>query len=373
MFFGDRGGIPDEYQQWIMENFVSQHLENLEFSCLHEAILELRITKIQDEVIRLRSTGTTIDIQDSWGYTPLHWASVRGDNKAVIQLLEFGANPNTTNKYGQTPLNMALWSGDLQSALHLLSHGANACYVTNQGWAAFQVAVGYCGSHPSIVNLLDKLLELDADINVKNAGGYSSLFIAAQLNHHRALRWLLSHGADYTASATNGTTILHILGYSADLETIEILRQARLRGIDVNAGMHDDDGKAIDELSGRVPAPSDKLVANFVRLLSEIKGRTKGEIPDYDRIGNDIPSNPETMPSDSDIVVGSNQTTEETLNPSAEDSVGEEQAFVSVDSLEDQPMDPVVPPRRTRGRRIRARGTRTRGIRRRRTFSVSTD
>lgn len=219
-----------------------------------------------------------------------------------------------------------------------MSHNADPCYVAIHGFTSFQYAALYCGQHPRILDLLDKLYELGADINAKNSAGLSSLTNTVYGNCHLALRWLLNHGADYRIIANSGT-VLHYAGFYGDLQTIQILRAARLSGIDV--GKKDDSAEgitAMDEMlsKSRVPLASDELVASFARLISEVKARTNGQPDPY---SNDTTPEPETQPSVSDAMADSSQTTEYISDSSEEHSGDEEQVFV--DSVEVQPAESV--------------------------------
>ena len=87
-------------------------------------------------------------------------AVVRGDENAVTDLLAKGANPSTTG--GVTPV------GASNTALM---------------WAASE---GY----PAIARLL---IDYGADINAKNAAGYTALMFAAEGDHREILLNLLDH------------------------------------------------------------------------------------------------------------------------------------------------------------------------------------
>ena len=51
--------------------------------------------------------GADVNLRDSWGYTPLHYAAVRGGHDVIEYLVAQGANVTATSVLGQTPADMA--------------------------------------------------------------------------------------------------------------------------------------------------------------------------------------------------------------------------------------------------------------------------
>jgi ankyrin repeat protein len=51
--------------------------------------------------------GADVDLPDSWGYTAMHFAAVRGGNDLIEYLISKGANVNAVSRLGQTPADMA--------------------------------------------------------------------------------------------------------------------------------------------------------------------------------------------------------------------------------------------------------------------------
>uniref|UniRef100_H3HDN9 Uncharacterized protein n=1 Tax=Phytophthora ramorum TaxID=164328 RepID=H3HDN9_PHYRM len=61
---------------------------------------------------RLLKAGADIELADREGFTPLHWASVRGYLEIVAQLVEIsGADVNRQDAMGWTPLHIACFKG----------------------------------------------------------------------------------------------------------------------------------------------------------------------------------------------------------------------------------------------------------------------
>jgi hypothetical protein len=51
--------------------------------------------------------GADVDLPDGWGYTPLHYASVRGDNPLIEYLVSKGADVTAVSRLGQSAADMA--------------------------------------------------------------------------------------------------------------------------------------------------------------------------------------------------------------------------------------------------------------------------
>lgn len=95
---------------------------------------------------------------------------------------------------------------------------------------------------------------------------------------------MLDHGADHRHKTLTGVTILHLAGTFADLETVQILRDAHLSDIDIQAKDDVTGLTAMDELldpQRKFPA-SEELIESFKLLLAEIEARTKGQVPPAD-------------------------------------------------------------------------------------------
>jgi ankyrin repeat protein len=55
--------------------------------------------------------GANVNQRSSWGYTPMHYAAIRGDHAMIDYLLSKGAEINPVSRLGQTPVDMARGGG----------------------------------------------------------------------------------------------------------------------------------------------------------------------------------------------------------------------------------------------------------------------
>jgi uncharacterized protein len=70
----------------------------------------------QDAVVTLLDAGAEIDAQGEHGYTPLHEAVEQGHRSVVKALLARGASPDIRNDNGLTPRQLAEVKGNAEHA-----------------------------------------------------------------------------------------------------------------------------------------------------------------------------------------------------------------------------------------------------------------
>ena len=109
------------------------------------------------EVVRKSIEYNPADINagETYGSTPLHWASPSRhfkDGSVLRLLLDHGADINAQSQIGRTPLHVASANGALEVMRLLLEHGADVEVKGKDGKTALQEAPMY--GHDGVVELL---------------------------------------------------------------------------------------------------------------------------------------------------------------------------------------------------------------------------
>ncbi|HUT61814.1 MAG TPA: ankyrin repeat domain-containing protein [Phycisphaerae bacterium] len=164
----------------------------------------LHLARTSDVARLLVASGTDVDSRDSYGYTPLRYASSSGNREVALLLLAEGADVNAQPGGGE------------RSALHFAVQGGHAA-------------------------LVELLLNHGADIEAKqefssDADGVTPLLLAAGKGNVEIVKLLLSKGADLKATDNNGLTAL---SYAARKGNVPLLRVLVAKGLAVNGSAKD--------------------------------------------------------------------------------------------------------------------------------------
>ena len=84
-----------------------------------------------NRVKKLIENGANLDHINSYGETPLFWATYYGNFDVVKYLTEHGANVNQTSNDGSTPLILAINKSRLEIVKELTEHGADWSTIKN--------------------------------------------------------------------------------------------------------------------------------------------------------------------------------------------------------------------------------------------------
>ncbi|OTA63094.1 ankyrin [Hypoxylon sp. EC38] len=267
-----------------------------------------------------------IDSFDACGHTPLHWAAIRNDFDAVNMLLEAGAEPNILSTLGVSPLGEAVRLRNILIAQLLLDAGADAnlahpIYMAPPIVNAFgepkllHLLVDHGArvmkEHKSFVETpldraarfyhdwpdittdrtpwkesLDYLISTGVDINNQRNRYNASPIKNALLNRNTLfLDLLVEAGARLDLVDSNRSGLLHWAAISTQIESIEVLRRAKISGI--NPDMSDKDGYTpLMFINWRKSRPEHEFVPGecritdaetqaFTKLLDEIRERNR--------------------------------------------------------------------------------------------------
>ena len=135
-------------------------------------------------------------------------AAATGKINYVIRLL--ARDPELVNAYaedGFQPLGLACFFGHYDTAEYLARAGASLNSPSRNNLKAAPVHSAAAGGHSKIVRML---LDLGADPNVREQGGFTPLHAAAQNGDMDTIRTLLLGGADLTLKDNNGKLALDL-------------------------------------------------------------------------------------------------------------------------------------------------------------------
>lgn len=134
-----------------------------------------------------------LNIKDSSGRTPLHYAAQTGHLEMVKFLIYQGANVDSRNYDGHTALHLAAWEDHL--------------------------------------GVVECLVKMHADINVRDNAGRTALHFAVLRDKFDTVKFLAEHGGDGNINDKDGRTALHLAALNGQLNTVNFLVKCN---VDVN-------------------------------------------------------------------------------------------------------------------------------------------
>ena len=270
----------------------STYVESSGFSQIHKVILGICPLDLH-KTLEHYSNIAQINSQDAYGMTPLHWAALRGDDSAVHELLLRSPNIEALGSRMQTPLMDAARGSSPQCVELLVKADANVKWKGHRGITALHVACQYGSlahvkpivSAGALVNdadnssgvtpiqhaiasdnadILAYLLQIGAEIDHGNAPGADFRWAIGN-NAYKSIKVLLRIGANHRAINRWGQSILHVTARDGDAETMRILTEAQLNGLDPEK--KDAKGRsALQILDGR-PGVTEELKRVYDTLL----------------------------------------------------------------------------------------------------------
>lgn len=134
------------------------------------ALFETVKTRNMIEIRHLLEIGVDVNVQDKYGWAPLHEATNKGFLNLCKLLIERGADINITDYEGNTPLHIAVVAGEKDICNLLISNEAdvNAKDMHNRTPLYYAVDV-------ENIDICTLLIEHGADINIKDEDGMTAL------------------------------------------------------------------------------------------------------------------------------------------------------------------------------------------------------
>lgn len=285
-------------------------LESRTFPTLHKIVLGMAQVNLKQQ---LDMSTVNVDDQDADGRTALSWAAAKSDLAAVRTLLKHGADPNVCSFRGQSALHFAAQnpSADATDIIRALIDKGAAVNCEDY-WR--RSALLYAGCNQDDPRPLELLIDAGAYINTRDCRERTPLGYAARMNkpraahilllrgadtripdhwgltplceviinnHHRILRDLLAGRVMFGERTVEGATPLHLAAMHADEETLGLLAEHAITGVECGAVDHD--GFTAEQLFRQRATVSESARAAFESIV-ERNGplSANDETSDYD-------------------------------------------------------------------------------------------
>uniref|UniRef100_A0A672SAH9 Caskin-2 n=1 Tax=Sinocyclocheilus grahami TaxID=75366 RepID=A0A672SAH9_SINGR len=181
----------------------------------------------------LLEAQAVVDIKDSNGMRPLHYAAWQGKADSVLMLLRSGAAVNNASHDGQIPLHLAAQYGHYEVSEMLLQHQSNPCILNKAKKTPLDLACEFGRVKVAQLllssNMVASLLEGDRK-DGSDSNCNTPLHLAARNGHKDVIRLLLKAGIDINRTTKAGTA-LHEAALYGKTEVVRLLLD---NGIDVN-------------------------------------------------------------------------------------------------------------------------------------------
>jgi hypothetical protein len=147
--------------------------------------------------------GADVNEKNKQGWTPLHFATVRGKTGCAEVLVSNGASLDERTGTLKTPLHFAADRGYLEIAKLLVENGADLAAQDDEGWTPLHYA-----AEKDKVDVAAYFIEQNAVVDAISTRGGTPLIEAAASASPEMVNLLLDNGADKNIKATNGKTPL---------------------------------------------------------------------------------------------------------------------------------------------------------------------
>ena len=163
--------------------------EEYNLSIVHRRILGLERGSLE-ELVKAKPPAI-INATDSFGKTPLLYASRRGDLEAVKSLVDNGADVNLSDSMRRSPLHMAARSRSIPIIKTLIKSGANP----NATNFLNELPAHYACYEENSARLVRPFVDAQSDVNLPSKYGRTMLDIAAQSGYPALVKYLIDSGA----------------------------------------------------------------------------------------------------------------------------------------------------------------------------------
>lgn len=176
--------------------------DNDGYSALHRAIMNRQ----GETIYHLIALGADIEIEDSSGYTPLHYVAKDGLVDYIPLFINQCTNINKMTAYQDSALHLASEYGHNDCIESLLFHGADVndtkpCDGKTPLHVAASNGCEWC---------ISTLIEGGGDLKAKDHRDQLPLFCAVQAGYHNCIKLLINDKVNSTTKNKDGQTALHV-------------------------------------------------------------------------------------------------------------------------------------------------------------------
>lgn len=206
----------------------------------HTSALHYAVAADNEDLVKiLLDAGARIDIRGIDGIMPLMAAAQNGFYAIAQLLISRGANVNERDYCGWTPLLYAVQSDERDIVSLLLAHDAD---VQKAAWNGTGARALLLAAQLGNTEIAGQLIGHGADLEVRNAYGWTALGLAVSHGRHQTVELLLERGAEINRPITAGQTALAkavkaghegivtmLLGYGADYLALDVFYKTPLQ------------------------------------------------------------------------------------------------------------------------------------------------
>lgn len=211
---------------------IDTTVDSYERTMLHIAVQHDR----EHIVPLLVDKNANLFVRDAQGRTPIAYARVHRDyeiiDNAILDAIRKGKGPKAVITCAAHGHRRWLLEELIRAGVHVDTRG-------HRGTTALCEAIENSHADPELVGFL---LDIGADVNAKDYGGWTALHAAMEATEPDIVKLLLDKGVDVNAQNNQGMTAMHMRGnlYECSLKRQEITAMLLQAGADLR--IRDDDG-----------------------------------------------------------------------------------------------------------------------------------
>ena len=139
--------------------------------------------------------GADVNARDGIEDSPYLYAGARGLQEILVMTLKHGADLKSLNRYGGTALIPAAERGHVETVQTLIDAGIEVDHVNRLGWTALIEAIVLGDGSDKYQQIVTRLIQGGADVNLADGQGDSPLALAKQKGQRQIVEILKSAGA----------------------------------------------------------------------------------------------------------------------------------------------------------------------------------